>query len=155
MLARSATGSGAGAQTRASSVAADSLLPKQADPDQVVDEILLLLGDERFPTARRMAAEALTRFPEHARVRQAWEIFDNHGKSKASSKELQPSAGEEFKWFKNPPEWAYGKWVALIGAEAVGVADSLEELMVELRSKNLPREPLTVQVHDAEEPVDF
>ena len=59
-------------------------LEPNADPDAVVDEILALLGKERFRSARRLAAEALARFPDHARLRRAWAIFDNRGKAKIS-----------------------------------------------------------------------
>ncbi|MCP4664409.1 MAG: hypothetical protein GY856_54190, partial [bacterium] len=62
-----------------------------ADPDAVVDKILALLDESRFQTARRMAAEALVRFPEHARVKRCWAIFDNRGKARVAPGGPEPS----------------------------------------------------------------
>jgi hypothetical protein len=60
----------------------------------------------------------------------------------------QPSTHEEFAWLKSPPEWAYGKWVALVGSEAVAVADTLAEVDEILSSKTLAKTPLIHHVGD-------
>jgi len=121
-------------------------LRSDADPDAAVDEILSLLGKDLYRSARRLAAEALERFPDHVRVRRAWGIFDNRGKSWISPLGPQGSSEEEFAWLKNPPEWAAGKWVALIGSEAVASADTLAELEEAVDSMDLPKLPLAVRI---------
>ena len=123
-------------------------LEPDADPDAVVDEILALLGKERFRSARRLAAEALAQFPDHARLRRAWAIFDNRGKAKISPLGPQGSTHEEFEWLKRTPEWAAGKWVALVGSEAVASSDTHGELMDTLATMDLPKLPLVVRIDD-------
>jgi len=109
---------------------------------------MLLLDEDRFSTARRMTAEALARFPDNRRVRGAWGIFDNKNKARVSPMGAQPSRREEFAWLRNPPEWAHGKWVALVGSEAVAVAETLAEVLEILNSKTLPRQPLVHRIAD-------
>lgn len=142
-------GGGAGARPEPTEVSSEeSLLPRNADPDAVVDGILSLLGEERFPTARRMAAAAVARFPEHARVRRAWGIFDPRGKATVGSGGPEPPTTEEFNWLRDPPEWARGKWVALVGSEAVAAADTLAEVLETVRSLDLPKRPLAVRIDE-------
>ncbi len=119
------------------------LLPPDAEPNAVVDEILALLSAERYRTARRLAAAALERFPEHVRVERAWSIFERRGKARAVRSRLEPkSREEEFRWLSNPPASARGKWVALLGSEVVGMSESLVELTEKIRPMNLPHSAL-------------
>ncbi len=120
--------------------------PRAVDPDSAVDTILRLLGEERYRTARRLAAETIERFPDHPRVRNAWAIFDHRGKARVAPGAPEPSTAEEFEWLSNPPDWARGKWVALIGRQAVATADTLAELTAILRSKKLPQRPLVHRI---------
>ena len=73
MIARAAEGGGTA--TPPADPEQPPFLEDDADPDAVVDEVLSLLGKERFRSARSLAAEALARFADHARVRRAWGIF--------------------------------------------------------------------------------
>ncbi len=94
------------------------LLPRDTGLDAVVDEVLALLSAERYRSARRLAAAALEKYPEHTRVERAWSIFDNRGKVRAVSRGPEPkSRQEELRWLNDPPESARGKWVALLGGE--------------------------------------
>jgi len=137
-----------GAESGVPTASTEPCLKPNADPDAVVDEILVLLGQERFRSARRLAAEVLARFPDHARVRRAWRIFDNRGKAKISPVGPQGPTHEEFEWLKKTPEWAAGKWVALVGSEAVASADGHDELMETLATMDLPKLPLVVRIDD-------
>lgn len=125
--------------------AADSPLPPEAEPGAVVEEILGHLGKDQYQTARRLAAEALARFPEHPRVQNAWRIFDKRANA-VRGQGNEPSRSEEFDWLKSPPESARGKWVALVGKEMVAAADTLAELVEALKSLSLPKPPLVHQL---------
>jgi len=125
-----------------------TLLSVDDDPDSAIDKVMALLDEDRFLTARRMAAEALERFPDDRRVRGAWGIFDNKLKARVSPMGPRPARREEFAWLRNPPEWAYGKWVALLGSESVAVADTLAEVLEILDSMTLPRQPLVHRIAD-------
>lgn len=122
-----------------------SRLPADADPDSMADRILTLLTDERFDAARQLAAAAVSRFPQHPRLQGLQGIFDNRGKA-VPRLGNEPGRKEEFQWLRNPPESARGKWVALVGSEMVGAADTLEKLIENLESKKLTRRPLVHQV---------
>lgn len=113
-----------------------------ADPDAIVDQILALLSEDRYPSARRLAAEAVARHPGHARVRNAWAIFDPHGKATVASEASERNRAEEFEWLRQPPESARGKWVALVGSDMVAAADTLVQLVESLRRQELSKTPL-------------
>ncbi len=151
MLAQSAGAAAAGARLPTAELSSDdeSLLPPASDPDRVVDEILSHLSAERFQTARRMAREAVERFPDHVRVQRAWVLFDCHGRARVGSGGPEPSTDEEFAWLEQPPEWARGKWVALVGSEAVASADTLAEVLRVIRSKKFSKRPLVHRIADA------
>lgn len=121
-----------------------SLLAPDADPDAVVKEILTDLGELRYRRAQRLAKEAAARFPDHPGARKMNRAL-NEWKART-----RPATGrdttEEDNWLKNPPESAYGKWVALIGSEMVGSAERLAELIEQLRSMNLPKSALVVRI---------
>lgn len=127
----------------------DSALDQDADPDAIVQRILGMLSRDRFRQARDLAQEAVTRFPENPRICRAWSLFDPRNKAKPSNMGTQPSTDEEFGWLKDPPEWARGKWVALIGSEAVASADTLDELMELVGSRKDSTAPLAVRIDAA------
>jgi hypothetical protein len=94
----------------------------------------------RIVQARELAAKGAERFPGHAELANAHRVL---AVGKATPRPgTEPSTDEEFEWLRNPPEWAYGKWVALVGREAVAVADTLAEVMDTIRSADLPKKPL-------------
>ncbi len=138
MLAKS-RGSGPGT-TRAEGRAEAPLLPTKAAPEDVFDLLRDLIADDRVGTARRLLAEAVRRFPDHARIKLAQRVL---AEGKASPNPFaQPTASAEIEWLREPPEEARGKWVALIGSELVGMADSAADLMAFLRSKHLDQLPV-------------
>ncbi len=115
------------------------------DPDAVVEDILSLLSEERFQTARLLAAEAVARFPNHRRLANAWKIFQRSGKA-VRRPATEPNRRREMAWLRNPPASIRGKWVALVGSEMVAVAGSLPELVKSLRSRSLPKPALVHRV---------
>jgi hypothetical protein len=146
MLARTTEGGAVACAPRRTEEA--FLLRRDIDPDAIADEVLSLLGRERYRSARRLASQALARFPDHIRVRGVWGIFDNRGKAKISPLGPQVSTDEEFEWLKHPPPWAAGKWVALVGPKAVASADTLAELEKAVDSMDLPKLPLAIRIDD-------
>ncbi len=111
-----------------------------AQTDGVVEEIRAHLLEGRFRTTQRLAREAASRFPEHPEIGRLQRALNERTASRkpASGRDLS----EETVWLRNPPESVRGRWVTLIGTELVGGAKTLAELLEELRSKDLPREPL-------------
>lgn len=124
----------------------DFLAALAAGPDATVERVLGLLDENQHVAAQRLAAEAVERFPGHRRVANAWKLFDTQDKSAVSARGTQPNSREEFAWLRDPPVWAHGQWVALVGSEAVAVADTLTKLHEMLASKSLPRQPLIHRV---------
>lgn len=121
-------------------------IPLNADPDKVAEQILARLGQGLYLPARDLAREAAARFPSHARLQKLWWSFDNRGKSWVASGGPEPGRAREFEWLRHPPEWARGKWVALVDSEAVAVGDTLREVAESVRSQNLSRRPLVHRV---------
>jgi len=123
-----------------------SLLPPDAQPDSIVNQVLALISDGQLLTARRIAVEAAARFPGHDKLRIAMRMLAGDGNPSVSSKGPERSTDEEYRWLQDPPEWAHGKWVALIGHEAIASADTLAELTESLKTKDLPQRPLVHRV---------
>jgi hypothetical protein len=109
----------------------------------MLDEIRRLLRDGQVHDARRLAAEAVKAHPDYRGLRQTHEVL-NVGRSRRS-----PATGrstrEALEPLRDPPEEYRGKWVAVVGREIVGVADSLKELVARLPS-DLGQTPLAVQI---------
>ena len=126
--------------------AEEGVLPPDAQPDSIVKQILLLISDGQLLTARRIAVEAAARFPGHDKLRIAERMLAGDGNPSVSSKGPERSTDEEYRWLQNPPDWAHGKWVALIGHEAIASADTLAELTESLKTKDLPQRPLVHRV---------
>ncbi len=120
------------------------LLSEAAEGDGVVEAIRAHLFESRFRTAQRVAREAASRFPNHPEVGRLHRALNERTASRkpASGRDLS----EEAAWLRNPPESVRGRWVALIGSELVGVAKTLAELLEELRTKNLCKEPLVHRI---------
>ena len=146
MIARSSepSGSTAPASSEKPRQGEGRLLPSDAQPDAVLEEIRAHLGEGRFRTAQRLAEEALVRFPDHTEIRAM-----NRGLNEWTVR-TRPASGqgraEEFEWLRNPPESARGKWVALVGSEMVASAETLAEVMKTLKSMNLPKSPLVHRI---------
>ncbi len=116
-----------------------------AEPDTIMNMIRDLITEGQILQARRLAAEGAERFPEYEELRKARRILSGGGSS-VSSGPPAPRMNEELEWLSRPPDWARGKWVALIGKEAVAVSENLAELAASVRQMNLPREPLVHRI---------
>ena len=121
-------------------------LSPKADPETVAEQILTRLEKGLYLPARNLAKEAADRFPGHGRLQKLWYFFDNRGKATPSSLPPQPSTDEEFEWLRHPPDWAHGKWVALVGSEAVAVGNTLKEVADAVRRQNLSQQPLVHRI---------
>lgn len=140
-----------GESTRSSSQAVRrkeelSGLPPGIDADTAAERILVFLEKDLYLPARDLASEAIARFPDHPRLKLIWRVFDNRGKSWIAPGGPEPSRDKEFEWLRHPPEWARGKWVALVGSEAVAVGDTLKEVAESVRSQDLARRPLVHRI---------
>jgi hypothetical protein len=116
------------------------------DADTTAKRILALLAKDLYLPARGLAAEAIERFPDHPELKKLWRVFDNRGKSWIAPGGPEPGRKEEFEWLRHPPEWAHGKWVALIGCEAVATGDTLREVTESVRSQKFSRRPLVHRI---------
>ena len=146
LFAKSRESSGAGGSLSAAKPIReiDSAIPPDAQPDEILDRIRVLLTDHSL-LARRLAVEAAARFPEHAGIQQAKRIL-NDGKATVGSGGPEPSTAAEFAWLRHPPESARGKWVALVGREMIAAADTLAELTDFLRSQKLAKPALVHRI---------
>ena len=109
-------------------------------PDRVLDLLREVIEADRIGTARRLLADAPRRFPDDPKIRTARRVF---AESEATPNLfVQPTAGAEIEWLRQPPDDARGKWVALIGSKLVGIADSAEELFASLRSERFEQFPV-------------
>jgi len=117
-----------------------ALIQPAADPEAVLSEIRRLIT-HRPDRARRLAAEAVIRFPEHARIRSANSVL-NDPQQPMEKTPPEPPTDEEFEWLKNAPDAVRGKWVALSGSELLVADEELKSLMANLRTEYPDRRAL-------------
>ena len=118
----------------------------RANPEELAAQVRAYLSRDLYLPAREAAAQAVRRFPEHPEIQKLWRVFDNRGKSWVVEGETEPSTDDEFEWLRKAPDWARGKWVALIGREVVAMADSLKEVVDTISGLDLQRRPLVHRV---------
>jgi hypothetical protein len=123
-----------------------SKLPPDADADTAAEQILALLEKDQYLPARDLTAVAVARFPNDPRLQKILRVFDKQSKSWVASGGPGPGRAEEFKWLRDPPEWARGKWVALVGREVIAFGETLEEVAASVRSQEHPRHPLVHRI---------
>lgn len=116
----------------------EQLLP--SDPERIFERLHQFIERGQTGDARRLAAEAARRFPEHPRLQLAKRTLEE-GKATANPWS-QETASAESAWLDDPPEEARGRWVALIGGELVGIGDSAEEVIATVTSKQLEQLPV-------------
>jgi len=106
-------------------------------------EVRQLLRDGEVHRASQLAAWSVVKHPDHPGLRRIHELL-NVGRSYR-----RPATGydvrDELEWLRDPPEEMRGKWVAVVGRQVVGLAESLKQLMAELPT-DLEPTPLVVQV---------
>ena len=148
MLAREAADAGSAGAARASSAAIrEPSLPRGISPEAAVKRVLAHLGEGSYLIARQLAAEAKRRFPADPGVLRIVEVFEPRGKAvPRPDGPRQPDRKEEFDWLRDPPAWARGQWVALVGREVVAHNESLTEVERLLRSLELDKRPLVYRV---------
>ncbi len=145
MLAKEADSGGATPRP-SDSQSDETRLPRPITAEAAVERILALLKEDLYLPAREVAAQAIERFPDHSRLKTLWRVFDNRGKSWVVPGGPEPGRGEEFEWLRQPPEWAHGKWVALVGSRVVAAGETLKEVADSVRSQKLARTPLVHRI---------
>lgn len=123
---------------RAAPARTEDLLPRCSEG--VLELLRQLIAKDQVTAARRLLDDAGRRFPDDAGIRLARRVLAEG--TATSSPFVQPTATAEVEWLNEPPEEVRGKWVALIGSQLLGMADSADELMASLRSKNLQQLPV-------------
>lgn len=111
--------------------------------DHFLEEIRQQTRAGRIRTAQRLVREAVARYPEDPELQKA------HGVLVGRRAKSRPGTGrhlrEEYAWLRNPPAEYRGRWVALIGAEVIAAADTLEQLRA-LLSSHVGPTPLAAQI---------
>ena len=129
---------------RSSRTARKLRLPSGATPEEFLELLRRLIADDQIGEARRQLVEAVRRFPGNPEIRLAQRVL---GEGETSPNPfVQSTAGAEIEWLREPPPEARGKWIALIGSQLVGMADSADELMSSLRSERFEQLPVVQYV---------
>ncbi len=147
LIARQPENSGSAGSSRARVPSTEPRLPAEISPQAAIERVLALLGAGSYLSARRLAREALRRFPENAETRRIADVFEPRGKAvPRPDGPRQPDRRQEREWLRHPPAWAHGKWIALVGGEVVAADESLAEVERKLSSLELGKQPLVHRV---------
>ncbi len=120
-------------------------LPDGTPAEAVLEKIRSLVADGQMKGACTVAVDGALRFPEHPQIQAAKRILASDGKPILKPGNERTTTAE-FDWLRSPPDWARGKWVALLGKEAVASADTLVELAEILKPMSLPQKPLVHRI---------
>lgn len=115
-----------------------------SSPDDFVRAIGSLLANEQVITARRMAARAAALFADHPWIEKANRVL-NPSRIVAEPA-TAPDRTREFAWLRQHSAQYRGQWVALLGAELLASGPDVEEVLREVRSRNLQAHPLVHRI---------
>ncbi|MCP4660388.1 MAG: hypothetical protein GY856_33725, partial [bacterium] len=96
-------------------------------PEDVLERLRQLVAEDQLTAVRQLTVEAAHRFPDHEKIQLARRVFSEA--EAAPNPFVQPTTTAEIEWLNNPPEETRGKWVALVGSELVGLAETFENLV--------------------------
>ncbi len=116
------------------------LIAPAARPEAVLAEIRRLVTD-RFEKAKRLAAEAVGRFPDHEKIHSAHQVL-NSPKGPIGSAPSEPPTDQELEWLSGAPESLGGQWVAVSGSELLAADEDLDAVMRALGSEHSDRRAL-------------
>jgi hypothetical protein len=121
-------------------VMADSVILKEKDTqDQIVDPIEVrerarhMLGLGQMKAARELVQQALQQHPTHEGLLHMWDVI-RPGEVKRIDKRYG-NLKSEMEWIKNNRGKYPGKWVALVGDEAIGIEDNLKTLFEKVQER--------------------
>ncbi len=124
--------------------ATDQGVSPDARPEDVLERLRQLVAEDRLIAVRQLSVEAAHWFPEHGKIQLARRVFSEA--EATPNPFVQPTTAAEIEWLNNPPEETRGKWVALVGSELVGLAETLEDLVKKIAGKNLQQLPVVQQI---------
>lgn len=104
----------------------------------------LLLSEDGVLSARKIAQEAVSRFPSNAHLRKLHEVLRPPTVRGASGKAIDRS--REVAWLREHREEYRGKWVVLSGDRLVSAANNLSEALEKAERYGLSERPLVHQV---------
>ncbi len=133
-----------GARRQRVGKATDQELSPDARPEDVLERLRQLVAEGQLTAVRQLTVEASHRFPDHEKIQLARRVFCEA--EATPNPFVQPTTTAEIEWLNDPPEKTRGKWVALVGSELVGLAETFEDLIKQLEGKNLQQLPLVQQI---------
>ena len=108
--------------------------------DGFADAVRSYLGSGQAGEARRAAAQGAAAFPGDPWLRKANRVLNP---SRIVSKPATaPDRTREFAWLRKHSAEYRGRWVALLGEELLSSGTELEDVLSEVRSRNLDTKPL-------------
>ena len=116
----------------------------EMSPEAVLERLRQLVAEGQLTAVRQLAVDAARRFPDHDEIQLARRIFSEA--EATPNPFVQPTTAAEIEWLNDPPEETRGKWVALVGSELVGLAETLADLVKQLEEKDLQQLPLVQQI---------
>ncbi len=112
--------------------------------EDFVHTIEILLDEEQFAAAQRMAARAADSFADHPWLAKAHRVLNP--KRVTSHPARGSDRKKEFDWLRRNSGAYRGKWVALLGDQLIASSDAAGDVLREIRARNLEARPLVHRV---------
>jgi len=110
------------------------LIAPAARPEVILAEIRRLITDH-LERAKKLAAEAVARFPDHGKIRSAHRVI-NGPQGPVGKAPAEAPTDQEFEWLRNAPEPLRGHWVAISGSELLVADLDIHTVMKRLRTEH-------------------
>jgi len=122
----------------------DFNLSALASAEEFVEAIRSLLANGQAGVARRAAAEAAARFPDHPWIKKANRVINP--RRVVTGPANAPDRTREFVWLREHGDEYRGQWVALLGSELLASGQEFEEVLREVRARGCEAQSLVHHV---------
>lgn len=113
---------------------------------ELVAAIESLLQSQQFLAARQVAARAAKAHSGHPWLELANRVLNPTRIAARPSSDNGIDRSKELDWLRSRSSEHRGKWVALLGDELIACADSFDEVLREVRSRDLADHPLVHRI---------
>ncbi len=115
--------------------------PTEASED-LVRTIRRLLDSQQIRVARETAVRGAELFPGHPWLAKANKVLSSRKATPRPARDLGVDRRKEYEWLRENRDAYERRWVALLEGDLIACADSFEEVLQEVRSRDLKARPL-------------
>ena len=115
-------------------------------PEDLVRTIRKLLDSQQIWAAQETAARGSELYPGHSWLAKANNVLNSRKATPRPARDLGVDRQKEYEWLRENQDRYKDRWVALLEGDLVACADSFEDLLQEVSSRDLKARPLVQHI---------